>query len=246
MKRSPLIIAHRGASGEAPENTLAAFALALKQGSEAIELDVHLSADRRVIVCHDNTVDRTTNGSGAIESLTVEELKQFDAGSWFEGKYAGEKLPLLEEVLELVPPEIEINVEIKGCDSAGICETLAELLRKRGRIDSVFVSSFHFPMLLDIKRLEPSIRTGLLFSKKTHGHLIAADQCGIPIYSLHPHHSWISKDYVEEASRHNLSVYPWTVNEEGKIREMIEAGVSGIITNYPEALKKMIESKREV
>src|SRR4051812_48518505 len=105
-----LTIAHRGSSGETPENTMIAFKRCIEEGSDAIELDIHLSKDNKIIVCHDDTVNRTTNGMGYIRELNSSELKQLDAGSWFAEEFAGETLPLLEEVFELVPDHIMINV----------------------------------------------------------------------------------------------------------------------------------------
>ncbi|WP_281166722.1 glycerophosphodiester phosphodiesterase [Paenibacillus ginsengihumi] len=128
--KKPLVIGHRGAAGEAPENTLASFRLALEQGADAVELDVHMSADGEIIVCHDATVNRTTDGQGAISTMSTAELRQLDAGRWFHERFAGERLPLLEEAFRLVPDNIMIHVEIKCPYSVRLEERLLGLLAR--------------------------------------------------------------------------------------------------------------------
>lgn len=238
---SLMIIAHRGAAGEAPENTLAAFKLGLEQGCTGIELDVHLSKDGEVIVCHDGTLDRTTDSKGVIRDMTVDELKKADAGRWFHEKYAGERVPLLEEVLDLVPPEVQINVEIKGSYGGETEPALLKLLHRKNRLDSVFVSSFDFVSLELLKSLEPNIRIGQLYSIGIAKHYRMADLIDQPLYSLHPQWSKLTGEAVREAKERGLAVYPWTVNAEETMRQMIEFGVSGIITDYPGRLKKLLE-----
>ncbi|GAA3402300.1 glycerophosphodiester phosphodiesterase [Paenibacillus hodogayensis] len=235
-----MVIAHRGAAGEAPENTLAAFALGLEQGCTGIELDVHLSKDGEIIVCHDTTLNRTTDRQGAIGNLTVEEIKQADAGSWFHERFAGERVPLLEEVFDLVPPEVQINVEIKAGND-GIAPALVELMKRKDRLNDVFVSSFDFDILERLKELEPEARIGLLYHIRMTHHDRMAGLLDYPVYSLHPHWSRMDKRSVSEAIERGLRVYPWTVNEEANMLNMIDCGVSGIITDYPGRLKRLLE-----
>ncbi|TNJ63497.1 glycerophosphodiester phosphodiesterase [Paenibacillus hemerocallicola] len=235
-----MVIAHRGAAGEAPENTLAAFALGLEQGCTGIELDIHLSKDGEIIVCHDTTLDRTTDRKGAISEQTVEELKLADAGRWFHERFEGERVPLLEEVFDLVPPEVQINVEIKaGVDD--LVPALIGLMKRKNRVENVFVSSFDFDVLERLKGLEPEAKIGLLYNIRMSKHYRMADLLDCPVYSLHPHWSRMDKQKVREATGRGLHVYPWTVNKEEGMREMIACGVSGIITDYPGRLKKLLE-----
>ncbi|QJD87243.1 glycerophosphodiester phosphodiesterase [Cohnella herbarum] len=241
IHHKPLIIAHRGAAGEAPENTLAAFRLGMEQGCDAIELDIHLSKDGEIIVCHDETIDRTSDGTGAIRELTVAEIKRADAGGWFSEKYAGERIPLLEEVFELVPSSIMINIEIKSSFEQRLETTLARLLRRTARLSSVVVSSFDFNCLAVLKQIEPEARIGLLYEDKA----TLADptnQLTVPVYSLHPYFGKLDIEDAREAVRQGLRVYPWTVNGEEQIRLMIEYGVSGVITDYPGRMKKILGS----
>lgn len=235
-----MVIAHRGAAGEAPENTLAAFDLGLKQGCTGIELDVHLSKDGEIIVCHDTTLDRTTDRTGAIGDLTVKEIKQADAGRWFHERFEGERIPLLEEVFDLVPQEVQINVEIKAGNDEMV-PALVRLMKRMDRLSGVFVSSFDFDILDRLKELEPEARIGLLYNIRMANHDRMAELVESPVYSLHPHWSRLDKRKVAAIVERGLRVFPWTVNKEDAMRQMIECGVSGIITDYPGRLRKLLE-----
>ncbi|KEF36180.1 glycerophosphoryl diester phosphodiesterase [Schinkia azotoformans MEV2011] len=247
-KIRPLVIAHRGASGEAPENTLAAFQLGLEQGCEGIELDIHLTKDGHLAVIHDENIKRTTNGEGIIGEMTTVELKKYDAGSWFSNKYKGEKIPLLEEVLDLVPKEIVINIEIKNIPSfyVGIEEKLLDLLQRYDRIDQVIVSSFDHQCLYRLKKQNGNIKIGLLYFENVVDHVGFAKLFGLPVESLHPDQRALRADDVQKAIENGLKVFAWTCNSEKCMKRMIDYGVSGIITNYPARLKLLIEGKQKV
>ncbi|MNI40737.1 Glycerophosphoryl diester phosphodiesterase [compost metagenome] len=234
------IVGHRGAAGEAPENTLGSFQLAVHQGSNAVELDIHLSKDGHLIVCHDYTLDRTTNLKGLIKDNIFDEIQQADAGSWFSSKYAGEHVPSLEEVLELLPPEVRVNVEIKS-DSPELRQKLILLLRSKNWMQRVFVSSFNHPCLINLKEEAPEIRIGLLYKEDYIAPSDINKRFNVSIYSLHPHHSLVNSVYMEEAREHQLQVYPWTVNDKDRMLELIELGVSGIITDYPAILHDILK-----
>lgn len=237
-----MVIAHRGAAGEAPENTLGSFKLGLEQGCTGIELDVHLSKDGEIIVCHDATIDRTTDGQGTIRDMTVDELKRFDAGRWFHERFEGERLPLLEEVFDLVPRDVQINVEVKGSYDGRIEPALVQLLKRKDRMDSVFVSSFDFPSLELLKSVEPDIRVGMLYSINVERHYRMPQLLDCPVYSLHSQWSKLSAKSVKDALDRGFKVYPWTVNDEDTMKRMIEYGVSGIITDYPGRLNRVLNS----
>lgn len=247
-KNRPLIIAHRGASGEAPENTLAAFQLGLKQGCDGIELDVHLTKDGQIAVIHDENIKRTTDGEGLIREMTTAELKKYDAGSWFSNKYKGEKIPLLEEVFELVPKEILINIEIKNIPSfyVGIEEKLLNLLVRYDRVNTVIVSSFDHQCLHRLKKQNRNIKIGLLYFENLVDHAGFAKLFGLPVESLHPDQRALRAEDVRIAIENGLKVYTWTCNSEENMKRMIDYGVSGIITNYPARLKSLIEGKQKV
>jgi len=240
---APLIIAHRGAAGEAPENTLAAFELALRQGCDAIELDIHLSKDDELIVCHDRTIDRTTDGSGAIRDMIVTELKHFDAGQWFHERYAGERIPLLKEVFDFVPEDILINVEIKETYEGQIEERLVQLLRDCNRLSQVVVSSFDHKSLRRLSHIEPEVKIGLLYTMNAVDHNELANLLGVPVYALHPYSKLMDREDILRATSHGLQVYPWTINTKAAMQQAIDNGVSGIITDYPGVLKELLSSQ---
>lgn len=239
-KGIPFIIGHRGAAGEAPENTLASFELALEQGCAGIELDIHMSQDGQIMVCHDPTVDRTTTGTGAIRDLPAAQLRDFDAGVWFTHQYEGQRIPFLREVFELVPPEILINIEIKSA-LPELTELLVRMLDEYQRREQVIVSSFDHTVLKRLKALAPDIRIGLLFETgrdfRQTPFSLSED-----VYSLHPHHRSLGAEAAAFALRNGKELYPYTVNEEKDMRRLAKEGVTGIITNYPARLKKVLDS----
>ncbi|HHY74392.1 MAG TPA: glycerophosphodiester phosphodiesterase [Bacillus bacterium] len=241
----PLIIAHRGASGEAPENTLAAFQLAVKKGCDAIELDIHLTKDGKLAVIHDDNINRTTNGVGLVREMTATELKKYDAGSWFDRKFKGERIPLLEEVFEIVPREIIINIEIKNTPFYydGIEEKLHDFLVKRNRMNQVFVSSFDYLCLYRLKKLNNDIKIGLLYYEDFNDYLGWANHFGLPVDVLQPHFQSIREHDVRIAIENGLKIIPWTVNSKSNMEKMICYGVSGIVTNYPGRLKALLDGK---
>lgn len=239
----PLIMAHRGAAGEAPENTLSAFRLGLEQGCDAIELDIHLTKDGEIVVFHDATLDRTTDMKGAVHERTVAELKRADAGSWFHESFSGERIPLLEEVFALVPPGILINIEIKGSYERRLEQALAGLLRRTERLSNVVVSSFDFKSLAFLKLTEPEVQLGLIYNINMVRHADLAHTLGVPVYSLHPNFRRLDRADIRDAVQEGLKVFPWTLNDEEQIRLAIEYGVSGVITDYPGLMKKILEQQ---
>ncbi|WP_426451110.1 glycerophosphodiester phosphodiesterase [Paenibacillus sp. S-38] len=241
LQNKPLVIGHRGAAGEAPENTLASFALAVKQGADAVELDVHLSADGELIVCHDATVNRTTDGAGAIADLTAAQLRRLDAGRWFDEKYAGEPVPTLEEVFRETPAGVMINVEIKCPYSSRLQMRLFELLKLYGRLEGTVVSSFNHKILHSLQAAEPVLKVGLLYDANLVHHRRLAESSGMNVYSLHPYHLLIDPEDVADATANGLQVYPFTVNDEGQMHRAVMAGMSGIITDYPARLRSLLE-----
>jgi glycerophosphoryl diester phosphodiesterase len=163
-RSQPLVIAHRGSSAYAPENTLAAFQLAAEQQADAIELDVDLTRDGHVVVMHDAAIDRTTDGSGYVGDLTLTEIRQADAGAWKDAAFKGERVPLLEEVLEAVGQQLLINVEIKDRSllGNGLEAQVAALIAKHNLIDRVLISSFNPFSLRRVKRSDARLACGLL------------------------------------------------------------------------------------
>lgn len=237
----PLMIGHRGAAGEAPENTIASFLLAVEQGCDMIELDVHLSADGRLVVIHDETLERTTDRTGRIREMTVAEILEADAGIRFSERFRWERVPLLEEVYDAVPPHVQINVEVKNGYDGAIEPVLDAFLAEGDRLPRTVVSSFDHKLLARMKNNNSGLRIGLLYAGKLIDHAGYAAIMGCPVYSLHPHFHSIDAEDVARAKAAGLAVYPYTPNSEADMKSMIDLGVSGIITDFPERLKRLLE-----
>lgn len=238
------IWAHRGASGYAPENTLEAFRLAVEMGADGIELDVHLSRDGELIVIHDETVDRTTNGTGRVADLTLAELKALDISMGKQG--SGTSIPTLREVYALLRgTSLSINVEIK-CDIVmyeGIWEKLYALEREMSIEGRVLYSSFNHHVLLEMRRLDPDCRIGLLYEcALVEPWLYAKHLCA---NALHPHYFALrAPGVIEGCKQAGIALHPWTVNDPGDIRTLIRSGVESIITNYPDMAKAIRDELR--
>src|SRR5262244_4166653 len=174
-----LVIGHRGASGHAPENTLAAFRKSLAMGATFIETDLQLSRDARFVAIHDSTVDRTTNGRGAVHDLSLAELRRLDAGAWFGSEFAGERIPTLEEVLEFAKKhDVVFYLELKPAGSWGGEHALIGALRDSGEIARTVVISFDSRILQALRRIEPTVMTGLLFNGQIERPLDRAVEVG--------------------------------------------------------------------
>lgn len=214
-----LRIGHRGASGQYPENTMLSFERALDLDVDMVELDVKLCRSGELVVIHDETVDRTTDGSGKILDLDLREIKELDAGS-------GEMIPTLVEVLELVRGRCGVNVELKAL---GTAEPVGKLVRE---MENVLVSSFHPGELYDLFSFDNSINLGFLIDKDPRGGEEFIRELGG--YSIHPRYDQTYPEYVDLCHGIDLKVIVWTVNDEDDITKMVEMGVDGIISDYPE------------
>jgi len=237
--RRPLVIAHRGAAGQAPENTLAAFRLAVGQGCDMIELDAQLSADGEIVICHDEKVDRTTDGSGFIRDMTLDRLRRLDAGAWFSPACAGERIPTLSEVFALVPARVGINIELK-CSDDRIIRLLPPLIRKWGRTASVIVSSFDHRLLQRLKKAAPDLRIGLVYAALLPDPVQLVRDFGPGVHAVHPHHALIEAEDITALRACGLEVFPWTVNDSADMKRLAEQGVSGIITDHPDRLRTLL------
>ncbi len=242
------IIAHRGASGHAPENTTASVLKAIEMKADHIEIDVQQSKDGKVVVIHDNSLDRTTNGTGDILNFSCDELKKLDAGSWFDSRFKGEKIPLLEEVAEIVKGKAGLIVEIKNGSEfyPDIEKNVWDTIKRTGLEDNAVISSSRITVLSKIKSIAPEARLGKIITPNELWRSLFQPNSFIfklglinHITDLHPHWSFVDKNFIQYAEKHNLNVYPWTVNKERKMRTMINRGVNGIITNYPDIAYKI-------
>ena len=230
-----LLIAHRGASGYAPENTLAAFRKAVAMGLSFIETDLQLSRDARFVAIHDDTVNRTTNGQGSVHDLTLAELRRLDAGSWFGSSFVGERIPTLEEILEFAKRhDIVFYLELKPGGSWGGEHALIGALRESGEFARVVVISFDSALVAAVRRVEPTLLTGLLSDGQIEKPIEKALEIGARQLVIRG--DLVTPAMIAEAKRNDLQVICWTVNHPAHMRLLASAGVAGIMSDYPDRL----------
>jgi glycerophosphoryl diester phosphodiesterase len=238
--RNPWVIAHRGASGHAPENTFAAFQRAVELGATFIETDLHVTRDGRFVAIHDSTVGRTTNGSGEVRDFTLDELREVDAGLWFDRDFMGERVPTLEEILEFSRDhDVVFYLELKYAAVWGMDHALVAALQKAQSAPRTVVISFDPATLRPLRRLDPAIMTGLLVEELKSDCIQAAVELGAR--QLCPKVSSVTPKLVEEAHRVDLQLVTWTANSTADMRAMIASGVDGIMTDFPDRLRAVIE-----
>jgi glycerophosphoryl diester phosphodiesterase len=239
-----LNFAHRGASHDAPENTLAAFRLAREMGADGVELDVQASKDGEAVIIHDFAVDRTTDGQGLVRDKTLAELKELDAGSWFDARFAGQRIPTLQEVIVEVGHHLLLNIELKakGLDNPDLVAEVVRLIEDHNLIHRAIVSSFNPFALRRVKRLNPRINTGLLYFFDLPANLVRALLIALADPdALHPEKRLVTQKYMTWAKERGYRVNVWTVDKPAKMKHFIALGVDGIITNHPDVLRKVLE-----
>lgn len=243
----PIIFAHRGASAHAPENTLAAFELAMAQGTDGIELDAKLSADGSVIVIHDPTVDRTTGQHGQVKNMSLVDLRALDAGSFFSSDFKAEKIPLLEEVFESFGKRLFINVELTNYNTPRdhLVESVCMLVKKFNLQKRVMFSSFYTANLSKARSYLLEVPCGLLSLPGLPGAWARSFGFAFGKYAaLHPYLSDVTPQQVQRAHRLKSRVHVWTVNAETDMRRLFGWGVDGIFTDDPQlAVRVRGESK---
>ena len=241
MNHPPILrVAHRGASAQYPENTLLAFRRAIEQGVDALELDVHLTADDELVVMHDSTLDRTTNGHGNIRDHRLQEIRQLDAGQ-------GEKIPLLSEVIQLArEAQIRLFVEVKGAtedEGLAIAESTVRALETGSFLSQVILTSFSPSALLRAKAIQPELST-MLDPSPQDGSLtprqICAQVLGAGANCVSYDFRFLTPEIATECQLTGLSLWPWDPDEPDDMRQMIKLGVPGIITNRPDVLNKVL------
>jgi glycerophosphoryl diester phosphodiesterase len=232
----PVIFAHRGASAYAPENTLAAFSLAVQLGADAIELDAKLSRDGQVVVIHDQTVDRTTSATGKVIEMSLAELRQLDAGSHFDIAFKDEPIPTLEQVFETVGKQIYINIELTNYASKtdDLPEKVTQLVKRHNLSQRVMFSSFNPLALRRAHRELPEVPVGLLALPGQRGAW-ARSWLGrlVKYQALHPHYSDVTARMVENLHRRGCRIHPFTINEVPEMQRLAQLDVDGIITGDP-------------
>lgn len=256
LGRRPLVIAHRGGEGLWPRNTLYAFQQAAALGVDMLEMDIHASADGVLVVRHDDTVDSTTEGSGLVKAMTLAQLKQLDAGYRWSGdggrttpfRGQGITIPTLEEVFAALP-DMPMTIEIKQAEPS-IAEKLCALIHAYGRQDRVIVGSFHPGALDEFRRCcpqvatsahEDDVRTFVTLSRTGLIQAYSPRPVALQVPQRHGDVQIVSRRSVEHAHRRGLEVHVWTVNEVEEMAALIELGVDGIITDFPDKLMALLE-----
>ena len=236
--KRPLIIAHRGYRAKYPENTLASFRAALDIGVKMIELDVMLTRDRKMVVIHDVTLERTTDGHGQVNSYTLQELKELDAGSWFHTQFANERLPALEEVLCLVGDRALVNIEIKASayeahqPPDAIERQVVELIHQKNALTSVLISSFELKILENITMMKDAPAIALLSKHPTE--IDNVELCTrLNVFSWHPNCLELNYELVKMMHESSIRVFPYNVDTPEGYQRMINMDVDGVITSDP-------------
>jgi glycerophosphoryl diester phosphodiesterase len=235
-----MIIAHRGASSYAPENTSAAFDLALHMGVHQIELDVHSSSDGHVVVIHDDTVDRTTNGSGPVASKTLVELRALDAGAWFEARFAGERIPTFGEVLERYKGRVYIHAEIKG-RTEHLAQRTADLVRRYAMADQVTMTSFQKARLEEVRAYAPELPTGWLVEEVSDAVVTQARE--LRLTQICPPAKTVTPELVRRLRAEGFVIRAWGVADEALMRQVVEAGADGMTVNFPDKLLAYLQDR---
>ena len=241
MKRTitnrPLVFAHRGAKRVAPENTLPAFEAAIRLGADGIELDVQYSSDGKLVIFHDLSLDKTSDGTGRVSARTFDELRQLDAGSHFGSQFAGTQIPALNEALETAKGKLLVNIELKTIEvsQSSLGPDVIQVVRHHGMVDDVVISSFNPFALRKSKTAGPEIEHALLLAPD----LVRWLRWGLTLRhsradGLHPECAMVTAEYVTGARKRNMPVRVWTVNEEAEMRRLAGFGVDAIITDVPD------------
>lgn len=236
--------AHRGACAYAPENTLEAFELAINQKADGIELDVQLTRDGKLAVIHDETIDRTCDGTGYVKNFTMEELKKYHCNKTHPN-YQICVIPELKEVLSLIKPsDLTVNIELKTgiFRYKGIEKEVLKLVKETGMEDRVIYSSFHHPSIVKVKKLNPEAKTGILFSDgwinvTGYARFVGAD-------ALHPSLNHLrSPKLLKDSRKRKLPLHVWTVNDEKFMDYLVQEEIEAIITNYPDIARRIVDEK---
>lgn len=243
----PFLLAHRGDNKYAPENTLPAFAQAIQKGADGVELDAKLTADGHVIVIHDGSVNRTTDGKGSVASFTLEAIRKLDAGSWFDPKFAGTKIPLLEEVFETLGRQKLINIELTNYFAGpdALVEKVCELIQRHNNAGQILFSSFFMRNLKIAAQLMPAIPRGLLAQPGILG--LWARSFGFMFgdyQALHPHLSNVTREQIQRAHRVKRRIHAWTPNTPAEILKLKDWDVDGMISDDPAAAAQALGRAR--
>jgi glycerophosphoryl diester phosphodiesterase len=232
-----LVVAHRGASAYAPENTLIAIKKAMDMEADYAELDVQLTKDKEVILLHDMNLKRTAGIDALLRNLTLEELKKLEAGAWFGKEFRGEPIPTLQDVIRLVKGKMRLNIEIKTFrPEPEIAQKVVDIIRSEHFENQCMVTSFNREVVIAVKRIAPEIITGFIFGKNYPDDVFKGSWD-----VLSCNHRIATPEFIQKAREHNKQVYVWTIDSEKSIKRFIDRKVDGIISNKPDLVKKILK-----
>ncbi len=243
-----LVIGHRGAMGYAPENTLISFEEAVRRGADLIELDVQLSQDGKVVVIHDTSVDRTTDGSGVVRDLPWRKIQALDAGVWYGPDYAQQPIPCLEDVIHKFRNKktasrhaLGFIIELKTIRGSGgsLADAVVALLHKEEFMERCVIISFDAVALQEVRSAHKTVPTGLLFNDESEeGRIVQAKAIGAQ--AIFPRKTWVTSRGVAAAHKAGLAVGTWTCNTKNEMERMVTCGVDAIVTNFPDRLRALL------
>lgn len=232
-------IAHRGASAYAPENTFAAFDKALALGADHAEMDVHFSGDGHIVVIHDDTVDRTTDGSGTVADMSLHQLQSLDAGGWFSTEYGGQRIPTLGGMLERYKGKLHFHIEIKA-QVQGLSQSTADLVRSHGVTDSVTIISFQQARLDELTAYAPELPAGWLVREMDDSIPAQAEAMGLTL--LCPHADFVTRELVDDLHQRGFVVRAWGAGNDELMRRVVDAGADGLTVDFPDKLAEYLKA----
>ncbi len=219
---------------------MAAFRRAVELGASFIETDLQITRDSRLVAMHDPTVDRTTNGHGLVKEHTLAEIRELDAGSWYGGEFAGEKIPTLEEIITFArSSDVVFYLEVKASETWGVEHALVSELRRLQEVARAAVLSFDLAALANVRRLDPTFISGYLVDKPKDNAISEAVRVGAR--QLAPHHKILTKALVQAAHAAHIQVVTWTVNDPEEMRAALSTGVNGVMTDHPDRLVQILK-----
>jgi glycerophosphoryl diester phosphodiesterase len=247
MFEKPIVMGHRGFPARYPENTMVSFEAAVAAGARFVELDVTLTRDHQVVVIHDDTVDRTTDGSGRVSEFDLKDLRQLDAGSWFDQRFAAERIPTLSQVLERLAGRAYINIEIKSharADSSlrdRLVQAVVALVKDNGAENRVMVSSFDSKVLAKVKQLHPDMTIAYI---SEHSDAVeSVFHCReLGVFSFHPDLNHLAADLVRALQAEGVHVFPYNIYRIPEIQKAFDLGVDGLITGDPSLVNQLYRS----
>jgi len=236
-----LVTAHRGASSYAPENTIASIKEAIKMKADNAEIDVQETSDGEIILLHDGNLKRTTGYDKNIWEASYAEVKKLDAGSWFSEKYKGEPVPRFAALLDAIKKKIHLNIELKtNGHEQKLADRAVKILKDKHLEHNCYFTSFDYKQIKRVKEIDPTIKTGLIFSSMPKDMDVFTSDFEI----LSVGYNLVDADFVKKAKENNKEIHVWTVDDETEMKRLIDLGVTSILTNAPDKLIKLLAEKK--